>query len=129
MSCQKNLVRILIGFTYRNQQIKRKIRWILNIKLKYLNKENATRRKTAKYYLENIRNKNLILPTSPKDISSHVWHLFVIRTSERRKFIQFLEENKIQTILHYPIAPHKQQAFKEFDKNRMRLNDLSNLGN
>tara|TARA_B100001989_G_scaffold128199_1_gene90581 strand:+ start:748 stop:1854 length:1107 start_codon:yes stop_codon:yes gene_type:complete len=95
----------------------------LNIKLKYLNKENAIRRKTAKYYLENIRNKNLILPSSPKDISSHVWHLFVIRTSERKKFIDFLEDNKIQTILHYPIAPHKQQAFKEFKKKSLPISE------
>ncbi len=95
----------------------------LNIKLKYLNKENLIRRKTAKFFIENIKNKNLILPSFPKHISSHVWHLFVIRTPNRKKFVKFLEDNQIQTILHYPIAPHKQQAFKEFGTKSLPISE------
>ncbi len=95
----------------------------LNIKLKYLIKETISRRKNAKYFIENICNENLILPAFPKESSSHVWHLFVIRTSNRRKFIKFLEKNKIQTIIHYPIAPHKQAAFKEFHKKSFPISE------
>ena len=95
----------------------------LNIKLKYLNKENLARRKNAKYFIENICNEKLTLPTFPKDLSSHVWHLFVIRTSNRKKFTNFLEKNKIQTIIHYPIAPHKQAAFREFHKKSFPISE------
>ncbi len=95
----------------------------LNIKLKFLIKETISRRKNAKYFIENIYNENLILPAFPKDPSSHVWHLFVVRTSNRRKFINFLEKNKIQTIIHYPIAPHKQAAFKEFHKKSFPISE------
>jgi len=85
---------------------------ILRIKLKYLDEENENRKKIAKLYLENIKNEEIILP---KVITDSVWHLFVIRTKERDKLQKYLEQNNIQTFIHYPIPPHKQLAYKEFN--------------
>jgi dTDP-4-amino-4,6-dideoxygalactose transaminase len=85
----------------------------LNIKLKHINDEILSRRKIASYYLNNIRNKKIVLPSSA-EINSHVWHLFVIRTGDRFKFQEFLNKNGIQTLIHYPIPIHKQLAYSEF---------------
>ena len=88
----------------------------LQVKLKYLNKENQKRRNIALEYEKNINNPKIIKPFMPSNKSRHVWHLFVVRTKNRKKFVKFLNKNNIETIQHYPIAPHKQKAFKELSK-------------
>lgn len=90
---------------------------VLNVKLKYLDEDNQRRREIALYYLENIKNPAIVLPET-KNALSHVWHLFVVRTNKRDELQKYLADNDIQTIIHYPIAPHKQQAYAEW-------NDLS----
>ena len=90
---------------------------VLNVKLKYLDEDNQRRREIALYYLENIKNPSIILPEA-KTALSHVWHVFVVRTTKRDELQKYLADNDIQTIIHYPIAPHKQQAYAEW-------NDLS----
>jgi len=85
---------------------------MLRVKLKYLDKENKKRKEIAKYYLENIKNNKIILP---KIITDSVWHLFVIRLKERDRLQKYLFENGIQTLIHYPIPPHKQKAYKEWN--------------
>lgn len=90
---------------------------VLNVKLKYLDEDNQRRREIALYYLENIKNPVIVLPEAKNDLS-HVWHLFVVRTNKRDELQKYLADNDIQTIIHYPIAPHKQQAYAEW-------NDLS----
>lgn len=87
---------------------------ILDVKLKYLDKDNQKRREIAKYYRENIKNEKIILP-SCKDENSHVWHVFTIRTNKREELQEYLKENNIQTLIHYPIPPHKQEAYKEWN--------------
>lgn len=87
---------------------------ILSVKLKYLAKENRKRQETAKYYREKITNSRIVLPNNTQDIEEHVWHLFVVRTSNRNQLQEYLLENGIQTLIHYPIPPHKQQAYKEY---------------
>ena len=87
---------------------------LLRVKLKYLNNEIENRRKIANYYLTNIKNDKIILPTVRKE-DNHVWHLFVIRAENRDKLQQYLTDNGIQTLIHYPIAPHKQNAYKEWN--------------
>jgi dTDP-4-amino-4,6-dideoxygalactose transaminase len=47
--------------------------------------------------------------------ASHVWHLFVIRTARRKELQQYLADNEIQTLIHYPVPPHKQKAYREFN--------------
>jgi len=87
---------------------------ILNVKLKYLDEENKIRRAIANFYLTHIKNKKIVLPLVRVE-ESHVWHLFVIRTSKRNEFQKYLEKKDIQTLIHYPIPPHKQKAYKEFN--------------
>ncbi len=86
----------------------------LNVKLKYLDQETAQRRAVAKRYCSEIKNTKIILPKDPDD-NSHVWHLFVIRTTEREALQDYLGRNGIQTVIHYPIPPHKQEAFAEWN--------------
>ncbi|GGD40689.1 aminotransferase [Malaciobacter pacificus] len=86
---------------------------MLNVKLRYLDNEIEKRREIANYYLNNIKNDKLILPNVRKD-DNHVWHLFVIRTDKRDELQKYLLDNNIQTLIHYPIAPHKQDAYKEW---------------
>ncbi len=87
---------------------------LLSVKLKYLQAETEIRRSIANAYLEGINNTNLILPVV-SDPDSHVWHLFVLRTSNRDKFQQFLFDNGVQTVIHYPVPPHKQSAYKSMN--------------
>jgi dTDP-4-amino-4,6-dideoxygalactose transaminase len=91
----------------------------LSIKLKQLDSDNAIRRKIAQYYIDNINNNLITLPYSKKtkigDCYSNVWHVFPIRVEERNRFEKYLAENDIQTVIHYPIAPHKQKAYSEWE--------------
>ena len=89
----------------------------LNVKLKYVQKDIEARRKIASYYLDNIKNPEILLP-KVLNKEGHVWHLFVIRTKKRDEFQKYLNDNGIQTVIHYPVPPHKQKAYKE-------LNNLS----
>jgi len=82
----------------------------LAVKLKYLDQENQKRRNIARAYLDGIVNNAIVLPTWKTD-EEHVFHLFVVRTKERERLQSCLHENGIQTVFHYPIPPHKQQAF------------------
>lgn len=89
---------------------------ILRVKLKYLDKDNEKRRRIAEYYLNNIKNEKVILPLIENgDRLSHVWHLFVIRVDDRERFQAYLNEHEIQTVIHYPIPPHKQKAYQEWN--------------
>lgn len=91
---------------------------VLDVKLKYIDAENQRRREIAHRYLAEINNPKFILPENSGHENEHVWHLFVIRTTEREKLQNYLTENGVQTLIHYPIPPHKQEAYKEW-------NDLS----
>ena len=88
----------------------------LNVKLPHLESENAKRLEIADYYLSHINNPEIVLPQYKG--RSHVFHLFVIRTENRDKLQQYLQQNGISTMIHYPIPPHKQKALS-------RLNSLS----
>lgn len=89
----------------------------LNVKLSSLDAENNIRIRIAKRYLNEIKNEKIILPTSSLrgTTQSHVFHLFVIRTENREELQQYLLENGIQTMIHYPIPPHKQKAFESWN--------------
>lgn len=91
---------------------------VLDVKLKYIDQENETRRKIAKRFITEINNPKIILPENPIDESEHVWHVFVVRCNEREALQNYLSDKGIQTIIHYPIPPHQQEAYKE-------LGDLS----
>ncbi len=86
---------------------------ILRIKLKYLEKWNEDRRRVAKSYLNNITNNDVILPSKDEN-SNHSWHLFVVKSEYRDKLKQYLQENNINTQIHYPIPIHLQNGYKDF---------------
>lgn len=94
---------------------------MLDVKLKHLDDEVTHRRLIADKYLTQIKNPLIQLPLSDVEAISytqHVWHLFVIRTDHREALQKFLADAGVQTLIHYPIPPHKQQAYKQW-------NDLS----
>lgn len=79
-----------------------------------LNLDNDKRRAIAKRYLSEIKNDKIMLPFW--DLSNnHVFHLFVIRTSNREDLQAYLTQNNIQTVIHYPVPPHQQKALKDFN--------------
>ncbi len=88
---------------------------VLDTKLHYLDAENEIRRTIAKYFIENIKNPAITLPKLSQDNNAHVWHLFVIRTPDRERLQQYLNDNEIQTLIHYPIPPHQQQAYPQLN--------------
>jgi len=92
---------------------------MLRVKLRYLDKETEHRRKIADHYLENIKNDKITLPIQRgtcniQDFKNHVWHVFVIRTPYRDKLQKYLLNKGVQTLIHYPIPPHHQLAYKEW---------------
>lgn len=107
---------------------------VLRVKLPRLDEDNARRHEIANYYINNITNPDIILPFNRHPASdirqpqpdfnlspltfllSHVWHLFVIRHPERDRLQRYLADNGIQTLIHYPSPPHKQKAYKEWNK-------------
>jgi dTDP-4-amino-4,6-dideoxygalactose transaminase len=89
----------------------------LNVKLSHLDSDNELRRAIARRYLTEIINDKIVLPYWNLS-NNHVFHLFVIRTKNRTELQEYLLQNGIQTVIHYPIPPHKQKALFEW-------NDLS----
>lgn len=87
---------------------------VLRAKLKCLDNDNNIRREIAEYYCHSIVNDKIILPKAYSK-GSHVYHIFAVRTKERDRFRTYLNENGIQTIIHYPTPPHKQLAYKELN--------------
>ncbi len=87
---------------------------VLDVKLKGLDKDNMRRREIAKMYRAQINNEKITLPTAHKE-EGHVWHVFVVRTDNRQAFQEYMTKNNIQTLIHYPTAPHKQRAYSEWN--------------
>ncbi len=85
----------------------------LSVKIRYLDEDNERRRATALYYLQHIKNDLIRLPccVSPE---SHVWHLFVVRCEKRDRLQAHLAEHGIETLIHYPVPPHRQAAYQEW---------------
>ena len=86
----------------------------LDVKLKYLDEDNQARQKLAAYYYENIKNPLITLPKRLAD-ENNVYHQFPIFCEKRDELQVFLKENDIQTLIHYPIPPHKQDCYKTWN--------------
>lgn len=93
---------------------------MLRIKLRYLDKEIKQRKEIANYYLKNIKNDKIILP---KIITDSVWHLFVIKAQDRDSLQKYLFDKNIQTLIHYPIPPHKQKAYKVWNNDTYNISE------
>lgn len=87
---------------------------VLDVKLKYLDSDNARRKEVAKMYIDGIKNSAIILP-KVTDYDAHAFHIFPILTEKRDELQQYLADNGVQTIIHYPIPPHKQECYKEWN--------------
>lgn len=83
---------------------------VLNVKLKYLNEDNKKRQKLATYYYENIKNPLITLPSRIAD-ENNVYHQFPIFSERRDELQKFLADNGIQTLIHYPIPPYRQECY------------------
>lgn len=113
----KKYYNILKGYNNRLDEIQAAV---LDVKLKFLDEENQRRRKIAQFYCDNIKNNKITLPIEHSSLNiehykSHIWHLFVIRTAEQDKLQNYLKQNEIETVIHYPVPPHKQEAYKEWN--------------
>jgi len=86
---------------------------MLNVKLKYLPGQIDNRRAIASRYVREIKNDYISLPESGGE-GNHVWHLFVITTDYRESLINYLSDNGVQTLIHYPKIPNKQNAYLEY---------------
>jgi dTDP-4-amino-4,6-dideoxygalactose transaminase len=97
----------------------------LNVKLPHLDRDNTHRRAIAQRYLSEINNDKIILPTLPLlgTIKSHVFHLFIIRTAKRDELQAYLLKNGIQAMIHYPIPPHQQKAFAEWNQKSFSITE------
>lgn len=87
---------------------------ILDVKLKYLDEDITIRKEVAKYYIDHITHPAIVTPII-KDWDAHVFHIFTIRTKKRDELQKYLADNGVQTIIHYPIPPHKQECYKEWN--------------
>jgi dTDP-4-amino-4,6-dideoxygalactose transaminase len=86
----------------------------LNVKLPDLDEDNQKRRQIAQRYVSEIKNNKISLPFWD-GLANHVFHLFVVQTANREEFQTYLKTNGIETMIHYPIPPHQQKAFKQFN--------------
>ncbi len=84
---------------------------ILNVKLPHLDEENEIRRGIAECYGSQINNPLVVLPQLPKIPSEHVWHIYPVRCRYRDELKAYLAGKGIETLIHYPIPPHRQQAY------------------
>ncbi len=83
----------------------------LRVRLRHLDAENQRRRVVARRYLAEIKNPKVALPAVVIGEAAHVWHLFVVRVPDRDGFGRHLSQHGVQTIIHYPIPPHRQECY------------------
>lgn len=108
---QKKYVFKYVGMNSRMSELDAAV---LDVKLKYLDEDNAKRQQLAAYYYEHINNPLITLPSRIPD-ENNVYHQFPIFCERRDELQQYLTENGIQTLIHYPIPPHKQECYKEWN--------------
>lgn len=85
---------------------------VLRVKLRHLDEDNQSRQKVAAYYYDHIKNPLVNLPLQLPD-ENNVYHLFPILCDKRNELQQYLTDNGVQTLIHYPIPPHKQECYSK----------------
>ena len=96
---------------------------VLRVKLQRLDFDNQKRQVVAKYYNQNIRNPGIMLPLLKQNSNSHVWHLYVIRHPSRDQLQRYLHKSGVQTMIHYPVPPHKQNAYLDMQHYSLPITD------
>ncbi len=99
-------------YTGRNSRLDEIQAAVLDVKLRYLEEDNAHRQRIAAYYYENISNPLVTLPARLDD-SQNVYHLFPILCPRRDELQKYLHDNGVGTLIHYPIPPHRQECYPE----------------
>lgn len=95
---------------------------VLNVKLPYLDKENQRRKQIAKAYLEGINNPQItLIKDNDRD---NVYHIFPILSPSRNRLQNYLKDNGIETMIHYPIPPHQQEAYKEWSEQHYPITEF-----
>lgn len=109
---EKKYHNLVKGGNYRLDELQAAI---LRVKLPHLDTDNEKRRMLAHHYLSALDNlsSEIVLP-QVADYGIPCWHLFVVRVKVREQFMQYLNDHKIQTAVHYPIPPHLQPAYTEW---------------
>lgn len=100
---------------------------ILRVKLKHLDVFNIKREILAQIYFKNLSNVDQIKLPEISSKNNHIFHLFVIQAKNRDKLMMFLQQNKIESLIHYPIPVHKQESYKKF--NQLKLNNTEYFAN
>lgn len=108
---QKKYVFKYVGMNSRMSELDAAV---LDVKLKYLDEDNAKRQKLAAYYYENINNPLIKLPARLLD-ENNVYHQFPILCERRDELQEYLKQNGVQTLIHYPIPPHKQECYRDWN--------------
>lgn len=96
---------------------------ILDVKLPRLDADNERRRWIARRYMEGIDNPLVVEPVMPHDEREHVFYVFPIRSGYRTELIKWLKEHGVETLIHYPIPPHRQQALSELSGLSLRVTE------
>ncbi len=117
---QEKYLNIMKGLNSRMDEIQAAV---LCLKLNRLDADNEARRRVAQAYCEGIRNPLITLPTMPAEPSQNVWHVYPIRTPERNHLREYLSREGIETMVHYPLPPHKQQAYGEWNERTYRISE------
>ncbi len=91
---------------------------VLSVKLKYLDEDNRRRQRIAEQYISGIRNESIVLPPL-----GGVHHIFPVLCKERDRLQTYLQERGIQTLIHYPVPPHKQECYREFARFRLPITE------
>lgn len=95
---------------------------VLNVKLKYLNDDNNHRKMVARYYIDHIKSPWVYLPdTLPEE--SNVFHLFPVLSPRRDELQEYLRQQGVGTLIHYPIPPHKQQCYQQWNDMRLPITE------
>ena len=96
---------------------------VLRVKLPQLDEENERRRQIAQIYDREIKNPLIIKPNIPADIREHVFHVYAVRCPDRNKLQAYLSEKGVQTMIHYPIPPHRQAAYREWNEDSYPISE------
>ena len=96
---------------------------VLDVKLKHLDEDNAHRQQIANYYYDNIQNPLIKLPKRLPDVNN-VYHIFPILCEKRDELQAYLTDHGVQTLIHYPIPPHKQECYKEWNQLSLPITEL-----
>lgn len=109
-------------YTGRNSRLDEIQAAVLDVKLKYLVEDNAHRKQVANYYYDHISNPSVTLPDRLPDVQN-AYHLFPILCEKRDELHDYFEKNGVGTVIHYPIAPHKQECYKNWNGINMPITE------